>query len=137
MQFDCRKCARAVLACALATMFAVPPTVLAQTAASHVVSPAELQRAAMAASQARQRNVEQVRQFLSSEQAQNAMRSAHMDPAKVKTAVASLSDAELAQLAARSQKAQTDFAAGTIDNRDLLLLILGVAALILIIVAVR
>jgi hypothetical protein len=60
-----------------------------------------------------------------------------MDPAKVKTAVSSLSSAELAQLAARTQQAQADFAAGTLDNRDLLLLILGVAALILIIVAVR
>jgi hypothetical protein len=137
MQFDCRKCARAVVACVLATMFAVPPTVLAQTAARHVVSPADLQQATEAASQARQRNVEQVRQFLSSEQAQKALRSAHMDPVKVKTAVASLSDAELAQLAARTQRAQTDFAAGTLDNRDLLLLILGIAALILIIVAVR
>jgi hypothetical protein len=137
MQFDCRKCARAMVACVLATMFAVPPTLLAQTAASHVVSTADLQKATLAASQARQRNLEQVRQFLSSEQAQKALRSAHMDPAKVKTAVSSLSSAELAQLAARTQQAQADFAAGTLDNRDLLLLILGIAALILIIVAVR
>jgi hypothetical protein len=137
MQFDCRQCARAMVACVLATMFAVPPTILAQTAASHVVSQADLQQATEAASQARQQNLDRVQRFVSSEQGQKALRSAHMDPVKVKTAVSSLSDAELAQLAARTQKAQADFAAGTLDNRDLLLLILGIAALILIIVAVR
>jgi hypothetical protein len=48
-----------------------------------------------------------------------------------------LSDAELAQLASRAQKAQADFAAGDLSDRDLIIIILAVAALILIIVAVR
>ena len=65
------------------------------------------------------------------------MKTAHMDPVQVTTAVASLSDAQLAQLAARSQKAQADFAAGSMSNRDLLIIIVAIAALILIIVAVR
>ena len=134
MHFDLKQAARAVTACLLATIFAFPGNLLAQT---HVVSPAELQKEAVSATQVRQRNMDQVKQFLSSEPAQKALKAAHMDPVQVTTAVASLSNAELAQLAARSQKAQADFAAGTIDNRDLLLIILGIAALILIIVAVR
>jgi hypothetical protein len=60
-----------------------------------------------------------------------------MDPMQVKTAVSSLSDQELAQLASRSTKAQADFAAGRIDDRDLLIILVAIAALILIIVAVR
>jgi hypothetical protein len=48
-----------------------------------------------------------------------------------------LSDAELAQLASRADKAQADFVAGTLSDRDLLLIILGIAALVLIIIAVR
>jgi hypothetical protein len=60
-----------------------------------------------------------------------------IDPAQVKTAVSALNDQELARLAARSEKIQADFAAGTLSERDLLFLLLGVAVLILIIVAVR
>jgi hypothetical protein len=69
--------------------------------------------------------------------AQKALKTAHMNPEQVKTGVASLSDAELAQLASRAEKAQADFVAGTLSDRDLLLIILGIAALVLIIIAVR
>lgn len=134
MRFDLKQAVRAVTACILTALFAMPSNLLAQ---AHVVSPAELQKETLAATQERARNLEEVRQFLSSEKAQKAMRVAHMDPVQVTTAVASLSNAELSQLAARSKKAQADFAAGNINDRDLLLIILGIAALVLIIVAVR
>jgi hypothetical protein len=134
MRFELKEAVRAVTACALAIVFAMPSNVVAQ---AHVVSPADLQKEAVTASQSRQQNLDQVRQFLSTDKAQKVMKSAHMDPVQVTTAVASLSDAQLAQLAARSQKAQTDFAAGSLSNRDLLIIIVAIAALILIIVAVR
>jgi hypothetical protein len=60
-----------------------------------------------------------------------------MDPERVKSAMATLSDQELAALALRSEKAQADFAAGALTDRDLLIILVGIAALILIIVAVR
>ena len=44
---------------------------------------------------------------------------------------------ELAQLASRVQKAQSDFAAGRLSDRDLIIILVAVAVLILIIVAVR
>jgi hypothetical protein len=91
----------------------------------------------VAATQARQQNLEAVTNFLSSAPAEKAMRSAHMQPEQVRQGVASLSDAELAQLAARAQTAQANLAAGTLSDRDLLLIVLGIAALVLIIVAVR
>jgi hypothetical protein len=136
MQVDLKQCARGAVACILAVFFAVPQTLMAQ-AAEHVVNPSELQQAVLEASQTRQRNLEQVEQFLSSDMAKKALRSAHMDPEQVIKAVPSLSNAELAQLAARTQKAQADFAAGNFTDRDLLLLLVAIAALILIIVAVR
>jgi hypothetical protein len=55
----------------------------------------------------------------------------------VKNAVSRLNDEELAQLAARASKAQADFAAGRLSDRDLIIILLAVVALILIIVAVR
>ncbi len=118
----------------LGAMLVLPSGLVAQT---HVVSPGELQKEAVTATRKRQDNLKTATQFFSSPKAQKALRSAHLDPAQVKTAVSSLSDEELAQLASRAEKAQADFAAGNIDNRDLLLIILGIAALILIIVAVR
>jgi len=115
-------------------MFSVPQSLVAQT---HVVSPAELQKATVAATQARQRNIETIQQFLSSEKAQRALKTAHMDRQRVTQAVSQLDDPELAQLASRASKAQADFAAGHLTDRDLIIILVAIAALILIIVAVR
>ena len=134
MQAFLRQCMRSVIAVVLAAFFVVPADLVAQ---SHVVSPADLQKEAVAASQVRHRNLEAVQQFLSTPTAEKALKSAKVDPQQVKTAVSTLSDQELAQLAARAGKAQADFAAGRIEERDLILIILAVVALVLIIVAVR
>jgi hypothetical protein len=106
-------------------------------AQDHVVSPGEIQKDAAGASAARQQHVEQLDGFLSSKEAQQALKSAHMDPQEVKTAVRELDDEDLARLSARAEKAQREFAAGKISDRDLLIILVAVAALILIIVAVR
>jgi hypothetical protein len=134
MQFDLRQSLRMAIATVLVALFIVPTDALAQ---SHVVSPADLQKQAVAASQARQHNVETVQHFLSTPTAEKALKSANINPQQVKTAVSTLSDQELAQLAARADRAQADFAAGTLSNRDLIWIILGIAVLVLIIVAVR
>jgi Flp pilus assembly protein TadB len=136
MSFDVRQAFRAVAAVALAAFFALPQNLVAETA-NHVVSPSELQQVAVKASVARQQNRDEVQQFFSSEQGQKALKTAHMNPEQVKTAVSTLDDAELAQLAPRVQKAQADFAAGSLSDRDLIIILVAIAALILIIVAVR
>jgi hypothetical protein len=129
-----RQFVRVATASTLAVVFMIPQDALAQ---SHVVSPAELQSAMAAATQARQNNIETLRQFVSSPTAEKALRSAHIDAQQVKSAVSRLSDPELAQLASRATKANADFAAGTLSDRDLIIILVCVAALILIIVAVR
>lgn len=134
MQFDLRQSARMVIALVLVTLFLVPTDLVAQ---SHVVSPADLQKEVLAASQARQHNLDTVRQFLSSPVAEKAIKSAKIDPQQVRTAVSTLNDNDLAKLAARADKAQADFAAGALSERDLILIILGIAIVVLIIVAVR
>ena len=130
MHFDLKQLSRVATAFLLAMIFVLPQSLLAEGAA-HLVSPADLQRAAVQASSLRQHNVEQVRQFFSSEKAETALRSAHMNPEQVKNAVSTLDDAELAQLAQRTQKAQADFAAGTLSDRDLIIILVAVAVLIL------
>jgi len=136
MYLDPKQIVRAITASALVALFATPQSLIAQ-ASEHVVSPTDLQKATVEASQARQQNLGTLNAFLSSEKAQKALKSANMNSEQVKVAVAGLSDAELAQLAARANKAQSDFAAGNMSDRDLLIVIVLIAALILIIVAVH
>ncbi len=126
---------RRFTSCVLVALVGLPSILSAQT---HVVNPADLQKEVLAAAGARQRNMETITGFLSSTtKVQKVLGSVGIDPAQVKTAVSSLNDQELARLAARAEKAQADFAAGRISDRDLLYILLGIAALILIIVAVH
>jgi Flp pilus assembly protein TadB len=118
----------------LSLAVAIPQDVFAQ---NHVVSSTDLQKDVAAASASRQQHVAQVESFLSSTEAQQAMKSAHINYRQVKIAVRQLNNDELARLSARSDTAQKDFAAGTLSNRDLLIIVVAIAALILIIVAVR
>ena len=123
-----------LVATLLIALYAAPSPLMAQ---SHVASPADIQKQVLGAGQTRQINEDTVKQFVSSPQAAKAIKAAGMDPERVKAAVSTLSDQELAQIASRAEKAQADFAAGTMSERDLLLILVAIAVLILIIVAVR
>ena len=136
MHTESRQFVRALVTTALVTIFAIPQSLIAQSS-EHLVSPTELQKAVVDAAQKRQQNLDTLNQFFSSEKAQRALESAHQNPDQVKKAVASLSDDELAQLASRANKEQTDFAAGRVDDHTLLIVLVCIAALVLIIVAVH
>ena len=134
MSFASGRCARIFATCLLVAVIAIPAQLIAQ---EHVVSSADLQKEAASSANARQQNVESLQKTFANPKVQSALKAAKIDPAQVKTAVSSLSDAELAQLSARANRAQQDFSAGTLGDRDLLLILVAIAALILIIVAVR
>ncbi|MDX2152556.1 MAG: hypothetical protein SFV54_17585 [Bryobacteraceae bacterium] len=104
---------------------------------AQAVTANELHEALLKATAARQKDRDAIVSFLSTPRAERALRTAQLDASQVKTAVAALNDQELSRLAARAEKAQSDFAAGALSERDLLLILVGLAALILIIVAVR
>jgi hypothetical protein len=127
-------CARVLLIPLLALALVTTQCSFAQ---DHVVTSSDLQRDLVASSSLRQKNVAQLETFLSSPEAQKALKSAHIDATQVKNAIPKLDDEELAQLASRSAQAQKDFAAGRISDRDLIIILLAIVALILIIVAVR
>jgi hypothetical protein len=135
MHFNVKQSIQVVTAYVLA-VFAVPQSVFAQ-AGEHVVTPAEMRKVIVDASQVREENLHTVKEFVSSEKARHALQSSGMRPEQVKDAVASLSDAELAQLAAKVHTTQADFAAGKMSDHDLIVILIAIAALILIIVAVR
>lgn len=136
MKFHLRQPFGFLSAALLAAAFAVPQPIMAQSA-DHLVSPNDLNKAAQDATHTRQQNIDTLRGFLSSPKAQKALEQAHMNPVEVQNAVSGLSDQELAHLAARATKAQNDFAAGNMNDHDLLLILVVVAVIILIIVAVH
>ncbi len=118
----------------LSMLLTIPQNGFAQ---NHVVPLSDLQKDAAAASASRDKEVRQLESFFSSPQVQREMKSAHVSYRQVDDAVQQLSDDDLARLSARSETAQKDFAAGRISDRDLIIIILAILALILIIVAVR
>jgi hypothetical protein len=99
----------------------------------HVVSLTDLRKDAAEATQTRQANEEAFRTLFSSEQAQKALKSAHVDYQKVDKAVSQLSDEDLAKLADRSRQAQADFAAGRISNTAIIVIVVVIAATIILV----
>lgn len=117
-------------------LFLGAPSLQAQQS-EHVVSSQDLRQDLQKSADRREANEAAIRQLLSTGTARKALKSANMDYQKVDQAVSQLSDEDVARLAARSREAQRDFAAGNLTDRDLLIILLCVAGLVLIIVAVR
>ena len=121
---------RSAVAGSLIAIFGGVPALAAQ---SQIVSAVELHKELVAAARTRQQNRDSINALLNSGAAKK-LGASQLE--RVNAAVSLLNDNELARLAARAEKAQADFAAGRISDRDLLLILVGLAALILIIVAV-
>lgn len=123
-----------LLAFGLGALMAFPQGAIAQ---DHVVSSSDVRKDLQAATAERREQIAKVDGFLGTPEAKKALAGAHIDYQQVHSAVQSLSDEDLARVAARADQAQKDFAAGDLSNRDLLIIILAVAVIVLIIVAVR
>jgi len=129
-------CGRA-LAVILLPCFAATVAPL-QAQDKHVVSVQDLSRDSARPAETRQANEAALRQLFTSEQAQQALKSANIDYSKVDKAVGQLGDEDLAKLAARSRQVQDNFAAGragSLSDRDLLIILI-IAILIIALVAV-
>ncbi len=113
----------------LGSVVAAAPVMVAQ---DHVVPPAQIQKDVSNASAVRQLHEQQLKSFLSRKEIQNAMKSEGVNPKQVTNAVSQLSDAELTRLAARTQKAQRDFAGGLIGMGIFTLIGVVVVAVILV-----
>lgn len=93
---------------------------------------AQLQQQVENASAARQQNIETLTKFVSTPEALKAMKDAKIDPVQVKTAIPTLSNAELADLSTRAQHAQQQFAAGGLGVLAIGLIIVAVVVIILV-----
>jgi hypothetical protein len=106
---------------------------------SHVVPLSELHASVVVAGQQRQENLSRLERFFTGAPAENALQGARLNGKEIRNAIAMLNDQELARLSARAQKANSDFAAGSLTNQELtyIVIALGTAVLILVIVAAR
>jgi biopolymer transport protein ExbB/TolQ len=102
----------------------------------HVVTLDELNKQMARSADTRQANEEAIRHLLSSDAGQEALKSAHVDYRRVDKAIGQLRDDELAKLADRSGRAESDFAAGLISAKTLAYLILATVVIVVIIVLV-
>ena len=99
---------------------------------THLVTSAQLDQQVQASSATRQKQIQDLTQFVSTPEAQKVMKDAKIDPVQIKTAIPSLSDSELADLSARADRAQQDFSAGLLGTTTLLLIILIILVIILV-----
>jgi len=109
-----------------------------QAQGKHVVTSQELSTDAARPAETRGANEAALRQLFSSAQAQQALTSANIDYSKLDKAVSQLSDEDLAKLAARSRQVQSNFAggnAGSLSDRDLLIIII-IAVLVIALIAI-
>ena len=101
------------------------------------VSPSELRQGTVDAAKTRQKHLDDVRSFFSSEPVQAAMKTGKVDYQKVDKAVATLSPEELTRLAERTNRIQTDFAAGALTNQELTYIVIALAAAVIVLIAVK
>lgn len=95
---------------------ALPLTTLG---AEHVIPQAALRQSLVSAAAARRANEAKVSGFFALPAVAGTLKKHGIDARRVERAVPTLSDQELAELAARTEKAQANFAAGALSNEDL------------------
>jgi hypothetical protein len=100
----------------------------------HVVPLSALGKDAAAPAVRRQANEAAVRHLFTSEAGRKALKSANIDYAQVDKAVGQLSDEDVAKLGGRSRQVEKDFAAGSLSDRDLLVIVI-IAVLIIALIA--
>jgi predicted flavoprotein YhiN len=102
------------------------------------VTTSELDQAVKAAAQNRQKNLDDVRSFFSSKVAQAALKKGKIDYKKVEQAVSTLSPEELAQLSAKTNQIQQDFAGGRpLTNEQLTYIIIALASAVIVLIIVK
>jgi hypothetical protein len=122
------------LAFALIPALLIPQIVTAQ---APPVSPSELRQAITAAAQIRQKNLDAVRSFFTSDAARGALKAGKLDYQKVDKAISTLSPEELARLSDKTNQIQRDFAAGSLTNEQLTYIVIALATAVIVILLVE
>jgi hypothetical protein len=117
----------------MVVLFSGLPQAFAQ---DHVVSSQAIQQELLNSAAKRDQNANTLNAFFGSESSQKALKNSGMSSEQVRKAVSQLNDNELAQLAGKANKAQQDFAAGSLTNQQLTYIIIALATAVIILVIV-
>ena len=122
---------KTLVALAALVVLAVP----AVQAGEHLVSPGTAQQQLLDATGTRERNVAAVEAFVHSAQGSAALATVGLDASRVRAEIATLSDSELEEIAARASALNTDPVAGLpfTENRVVWIAAIAVALIILIV----
>jgi hypothetical protein len=131
MRWRGQQCVRAA-AIALGLGLAAAPVRTSGQDKEHVVSLDELNKDAVRPAQSRQANEAAVRELLSSDAGQQALKSAKVDYQRVDKAIGQLSDEDLAKVADRSRQAESDFAAGGFKSTLIIAIVLIVVLIVVL-----
>ena len=135
MPISVKELSRGAAVAALLALFAFLPAFSpAAHAQDHIVTSQALQQQVQSASATRRQDIETLTKFLSTPSAEQAMKQAKIDPVQVRRAIPTLSTQDLANLTARANHAQQQFAAGGL-GAGMLVVIVVVIALIIILIA--
>ncbi len=104
----------------------------AAMAADHVASPQAVADRMVEASSAREANLAALRTAFATPDARAAATALHVDLDATTARLGSLSDAELADLAARSAALQEDVVAGALTRQQWMYILIGAAAVIVL-----
>ncbi len=125
---------KSILTLLLAATLAAPAGL---RAGDHVVRAADIQKTIVAHAQERQGNLNRVQQFFASNQAARALENLPSVRRQIRHAISQLNDQELAQLAAKVDRAQRDFAAGALTNQQLTYIVIALATAVIILVIIE
>ena len=103
---------------------------------NHVVSSKDLQQEVLRSSQARSERLARVEKFFSQAPAKQALEKANIEYEQVRDAVRMLDDEDLERLATRTDRIQSDFAAGALSNQDITYIIIALVTAVVILVIV-
>ncbi|HKR26287.1 MAG TPA: PA2779 family protein [Acidobacteriaceae bacterium] len=105
----------------------------AARAQDHVVSSQALQQQIQTNTATRQQNIETLTNVLATPVAQRVMKDNHFDPVKVRSAIPTLSDAELANLAQRANDGQQKFSAGLLGLGMWIVILIAIIVIIVVV----
>jgi hypothetical protein len=126
---------RSLVPAALIMMLAFPAGAFGQTMpADHLITRQAMQQQMADSASSRQKHIETITNFLSTPEAEQAMRDAHFNSVQVRRAIPTLSDQELTTLAARSADAQQKFAAGHLTKPELAIVVIALVVLVVVII---
>ncbi len=100
----------------------------------HLVSPADLRNDLAAKEASRSEQVRKVTEFFDRESA--VMKAAGLNVSEVKSAVAALDDASLAELGQRTAAIEAEVSGGSLNNEQLTYVVIALAAAVLVLVIV-